>query len=146
MRTVILALLALLLVRGPAEAQVSYATGNDLKARCADVRKLRDKSMDGPDTDRQFELMDELSSAMWCHGYVAGVADMLSNLALALKINENTALKEVRVSATCIPPGVNQEQLAAVTRKFIRGYPELLHNPGYAVVTAALHRAFPCRP
>ena len=66
----------------------------------------------------------------FCSGYIIGAADVLSTLS---------------TKRSCVPQGVNGEQVRDVVKRFLRLNPQVRHEPGAQVVAMALSDAFPCK-
>ncbi len=69
---------------------------------------------------------ESCQEAAICAGYIAGVADLLSDRSL------------------CIPPEVSVKQLVKVVQKYGAKNENMLHGPASRVVANALQDAYPC--
>jgi hypothetical protein len=69
---------------------------------------------------------DDFTGAAHIHGYVIATAEAFDGRLF------------------CIPMGATAGQLVAVTRKYLREYPERWNEPASQLVIAALTAAFPC--
>ena len=67
-----------------------------------------------------------------CRGYVSAVADMMTNYPFA-------GLR------ACLPVDATTDQLVAVSSKYLRDHPGVLHLSAYANIAAAFSLAYPCR-
>ena len=73
----------------------------------------------------------EIVHAAHCLGYVRGFADIFPLIK--------------RGQIACIPESVDASQLSRVFVKFLRNYPERLHQPASLLLADCLFRAFPCQ-
>jgi hypothetical protein len=73
------------------------------------------------------------ANLLLCYGYIEGVADAIGGGDV------------VRGSRTCIPNGVTVEQTKDATIWYLQNHIATRHEPGAALVAAALADIFPCR-
>ena len=96
-----------------------FVTGNSLFDVCSDSHHINEA---------------------YCKGYVAGVADAISQMN-AVKANGWTT------PSTCIPQGekVTQDQLKDVVVQYLTAHPEIRHVAAAGLTLLALQAAFPCK-
>lgn len=73
-----------------------------------------------------------------CDAYIAGVSD-----GAAATADYYVGTLHQRPVA-CPPPGVNNDQIDAVVKKFLNDHPEKLHLQASVLVIGSLITAFPC--
>jgi hypothetical protein len=76
---------------------------------------------------------DEISGP-FCGGYIAAIADVLSN--------KNNSVNGARA---CLSGGVTIGQLRDIVVQWLQRHPQHRHNGAEGLVAAALMEAFPCR-
>jgi hypothetical protein len=103
-------------------------SGNRLYGQCLES----ERSLDGA------EPVDE-GSAMFCMGYVGGMADILAQWQLSDKGYKD------RKMAACINSKVTGGELVRVVMKYMRDNPAKLHLDRSEIVITALHDGFPCK-
>lgn len=125
MKRLILGLMLILWCAAPAQATM---TGNELLGHCNLVLKQSDES--GKITP------EESVSIFYCVGYLSGFID---------SIQISTAIQNPKKPFFCAPPnGVENDQLARITVKWLKNHPENLHKTARVEVLFALTDAFPC--
>jgi len=108
--------LATCLVSGAASA----TSGNDLLEQCSATK-----------ADGVTKWSVNMAS---CYGYISGVINTLEGL-------QST---EYLKSVTCIPEGVNIEELRDITVNIIKTVPEYRHYKASSLVILAMKKVFPC--
>jgi hypothetical protein len=91
-------------------------------------------SGDGKELLRDCETTKNVSSTMWCYGYLNGILDMQS-------LTEGNPY----LPTLCTPPEVTMEQARRVVVKYLQNHPEKLHYGEHALTYIALIEAFPCK-
>jgi hypothetical protein len=104
----------------PLRAMAFRESGSDLLALC-------DEAASGK--------VEHFYDAGMCMGFVVGVVDTHQVLHAARLLDQK---------AFCLPVEAVNGQLMLVVAKYLREHPESLHLAGTALVTFALHDAFPC--
>ena len=98
--------LAMLLGSPASYADMTFETGNSLAQDC--------------------EQDDAMFQDGFCYGYVIGVFDKMSGVAM------------------CPPDGVTVKQVESIVKKHLKENPAKLHLTARSLVSAALVEAFPC--
>jgi hypothetical protein len=119
-RTIMIAVVALMLSAGPAAATDFYE-GNELLAKCRAYERFTAAG-------RTTNDIQVAGNAMLCREYVFGVVDGLENGG----------------APTCYPDGVTYQQILAVTLKHLKENLAQLHRPSSDLVREALREAWPC--
>ena len=129
--TVILAaMLSAIALASPTFADGSPGlTGSSLLTRCT----LMVRALDG---DGAGLRSDDYIQGSFCTGYLIGIWDGLKVVKLAVAPD----------SKTCLPDGVNGDQMTRIFVKYAREHPEELHLPAAALAISAFAGAFPCAP
>lgn len=115
MRTVINYIGVLVLFSTTCHASSGFYTGNDLTKLCNTL-----------ETEQHY-----FANNAQCHGYVAGVVDVVVQL-------------DAYDDALCIPSAVTVGQVTKVVKKFMADNPAELHWLGFKIVSYAMLDAFPC--
>jgi hypothetical protein len=119
MRSVLLALVVLLVVPGGATMQDDGTSG---------IALLRD-------CEESLRASGDFSRAMYCSGVVEGTARTL------MFLDRESALTGMRV---CLPADVTGDRLVQVVLRYLSEHPADLHLPDVELVTAALRHEYSC--
>jgi hypothetical protein len=126
------ALLGLLLA---ASATADTSTGDRLLVACEKYESLRGRAR-----------TEDMADAMFCVGFVSGVADTVNMLSRASGAGVPVAPLsfEGRKFAVCFPENVTYDQDVHVVLNFLRDHPAVRHSHRAALAFQALADAFPC--
>ena len=68
-----------------------------------------------------------------CAGYIVGTLDSMRTIA-----------EEANAPMFCLPPGVGEEQVTTLVRKYLADHPERLHTRAASLIMNAMIGAYPC--
>jgi hypothetical protein len=106
-----------------------YADGNKLLKQCG----LAVSHMDGVKTKPNLESAGEMS---FCLGFMQGITNMNLLYQQVLKSDAQFCLPE---------HGITNGQAARIIVKYLRNYPEDLHEDEFVLAALAFKDAFPCK-
>ena len=68
-----------------------------------------------------------------CTGYIVGTLDSMRTIG-----------EEANAPMFCLPPGVGEEQVTALVRKYLADHPERLRTRAASLIMNAMTGAYPC--